>query len=140
MTTTPLRNPELLPGLQIPEWSKDTGLDTWNRFAAVNDEFVAIHMDDDAGRAAGMPGAFGQGNLLISYLHAAVRDWMGDAGRILELSAQFRKPNTRGPITCGGVITDVTETGAGTEVQLQLWLKDAEGTDLAPATASVLFP
>lgn len=140
MTSTPLSTPDLLPGVRIPEWSRVTGLDTWNRFAAVNDEFVAIHMDDDAGRAAGMPGAFGQGNLLVSYLHAAVRDWMGDTGRILELSAQFRKPNTKGVVNAGGTITDTSTTDAGTEVRLELWLKDASGADLAPGTARVLFP
>lgn len=143
MSTAPLRTPantpDLVPGTSIGDWTRETGLDTWNRFAAVNDEFVSIHMDADAGRAAGMPGAFGQGNLLVSYLHAAVRDWMGDSGRIVELSAQFRKPNTKGTITAGGSITEVTGTDAGTEVRLELWLKDAAGIDLAPATARVLF-
>lgn len=140
MTVTPLNSPELLVGASIGGWSRDTGLDTWNRFAAVNDEFVSIHMDDEAGRAAGMPGAFGQGNLLVSYLHAAVRDWMGEGGRIMELSAQFRKPNTKGAVSAGGTVAAVTRTEAGTEVELELWLKDALGAALAPGTARVLFP
>ena len=135
----PASVPEFVPGAPMGTWSRETGLDTWNRFAAVNDEFVPIHMDAEAGRAAGMPGAFGQGNLLVSYLHAAVRNWMGEKGRILELSAQFRKPNTQGTVTAGGTITEVTETDAGTEVRLDLWLKDATGADLAPGTARVLF-
>lgn len=143
MTTAPLQTPantpELVPGASLGAWSRETGLGTWNRFAAVNNEFVPIHMDAEAGRAAGMPGAFGQGNLLVSYLHAAVRDWMGDSGRILEVSAQFRKPNTEGIITAGGTIAEVTGTDAGTEVRLDLWLRDANGSDLAPGTARVLF-
>lgn len=143
MTTAPLQTPantpELVPGASLGAWSRETGLGTWNRFAAVNNEFVPIHMDAEAGRAAGMPGAFGQGNLLVSYLHAAVRDWMGASGRILEVSAQFRKPNTEGIITAGGTIAEVTGTDAGTEVRLDLWLRDANGSDLAPGTARVLF-
>ena len=144
MTTAPLQTPantpELVPGASIGDWTRETGLDTWNRFAAVNDEFVPIHMDAEAGRAAGMPGAFGQGNLLVSYLHAAVRNWMGENGRIVALSAQFRTPNTGGSVTAGGTITEITGTGAGTEVRLDLWLKDAAGADLAPGTARVFYP
>ena len=37
---------------------------TWNRYAAVNDKFVYIHMDDEAGGSAlNEQGAFGMGNL-----------------------------------------------------------------------------
>ena len=136
----PAAAPDIVPGASLGIWSRETGLDTWNRFAAVNDEFVAIHMDAEAGRAAGMPGAFGQGNLLVSYLHAAVRNWMGESGRMLEISAQFRKPNTGGTVTAGGTVTEATRTGAGTEVRIDLWLKDAAGADLAPGMARVLFP
>lgn len=131
---------DLAEGSTLPEWTRETGLETWNRFAAVNNEFVSIHMDDEAGRAAGMPGAFGQGNLLVSYLHAAVRDWIGDHGRILELAAQFRKPNLRGRIIVGGAVTAVSSGHDGREAQLELWLKDADGAVLTPGTARVLLP
>lgn len=140
MTSTQLTTPALLPGTSIGDWTRTTSLETWNRYAAVNYEFVPIHMDDEAGRSAGMPGAFGQGNFLVSYLHAVVREWMGGSGRILEVSAQFRKPNTEGTVTAGGTIVEVIQTDAGTEVHLELWLRDAAGTDLAPGTARVLFP
>ena len=40
-----------------------------------HEEFVPIHMDDDAGRRAGNPGAFGMGNLQIAYLHALLLDY-----------------------------------------------------------------
>jgi acyl dehydratase len=129
----------LAEGAEIGEWVRETGFGTWTRFAAVNDEFVPIHMDDEAGRAAGMPGAFGQGNLLVSYLHAAVREWMGEAGTLVELSAQFRKPNLKGTIRAGGTITSLHRTDAGLEAHLDLWVKDADDAVLAPATATVRF-
>ena len=57
----------------------------WNRYAAVNDEFVYIHMDDDAGRAAlNEQGAFGMGNLRYAYLVNALQDWIGDEATIRE--------------------------------------------------------
>ena len=39
-------------GDALPPWSRKTDFMNWNRYAAVNDEFVYIHMDDEAGRAA----------------------------------------------------------------------------------------
>ena len=39
-------------GDEIPTFTRKTGLDIWNRYAAVNDEFIPIHMDDEAGRDA----------------------------------------------------------------------------------------
>ena len=40
-------------GTDLPEWSRKTSFMEWNRYAAVNEEFVPFHMDDVAGRAAG---------------------------------------------------------------------------------------
>ena len=39
-------------GAEMPAWSRKTGFMNWNRYAAVNDEFVPFHMDDEAGRSA----------------------------------------------------------------------------------------
>ena len=57
-------------GTELPPFVRTTGFHNWNRYAAVNDEFVPIHMDDEAGRAQGFAGAFGMGNLMWSYLHS----------------------------------------------------------------------
>ena len=56
---------DLNVGDAMPTWSRQTSFMEWNRYAAVNDEFVPFHMDDEAGRAAqNEQGAFGMGNLL----------------------------------------------------------------------------
>src|ERR1700733_10411649 len=83
-------------GDELPSFTRTTGFHNWNRYAAVNDEFVPIHMDDEAGQAAGYPTAFGMGNLQWSYLHNMIRDWMGGEGQIVRLSCQFRGPNLKG--------------------------------------------
>src|SRR6516165_7862954 len=100
-------------GEELPPFKRKTGFAIWNRYAAVNDEFVPIHMDDAEGRAAGLPGAIGMGNLQFSYLHNVVRDWLGDAGRITSMSCQFRAPNLRDQVVsaCGRV----TEVGSSEE-------------------------
>ena len=80
------RAAESLVDHEIPPFERIVGLHNWNRYAAVNDEFVDIHMDDDAGRDAGYPGAFGMGNLQWSYLHNLIRAWVGDDGRIVRMA------------------------------------------------------
>ena len=38
-------------GDEIPKWVKQTDFMHWNRYAAVNDEFIDVHMDAAAARA-----------------------------------------------------------------------------------------
>ncbi|MDQ7908554.1 hypothetical protein RB614_28890 [Phytohabitans sp. ZYX-F-186] len=124
-------------GQEIPTFRRTTGLHNWNRYAAVNDEFVDIHMDDDAGRAAGYPTAFGMGNLQWSYLHDLLRQWIGEDGRILRLSCQFRAANTKGmTVTARGRVTAVR----GREVDLDVWTEADDGGPLAPGKATVVLP
>ena len=127
-------------GASIGTFERETGFPTWNRYAAVNDEFVPIHMDDAAGAEAGMGAAFGMGNLQLSYLHNLVRNWMGDAGRIQKLSAQFRKPNLKGVVTASGTVTSVTPGADGIVVELEVETVDAAGDKIAPGRATVVFP
>ena len=134
-------------GEEIEPFVRYTDLGNWNRFAAVNDEFVPIHMDDEAGRAAGHPGAFGMGQLQIAYLHNLLRQWIGPDGTILAFSCQFRAINTKGQtLTARGRVVAVevppppenaTDDDAGIVVQLEVWTEDQHGTRLAPGTAKV---
>ena len=98
------------PGFEIPTFDRMSGFHAWNRFAAVNEEFVPMHMDDEAGRTAGNASAFGMGNLLLAYVHAALRQWVGDNGRIVSVTIQYRAPNFRGLRTIvGGTVVAVGE-------------------------------
>ena len=127
-------------GDELPVFQRRTGLAEWNRYAAVNDEFVPIHMDDEAGRAAGFQSALGMGNLQIAYLHNLVRDWLGDRGRILTLSCRFNAPNLKDTvIRAGGCVTAVTPTENGVEIALDVWTADAAGNRLAPGVCTVLI-
>ena len=112
----------LVVGAKLPPFTRVTDFDVWNRFAAVNYEFVPIHMDDAAGREAGLPGAVGMGNLQWAYLHNLVRDWLGDDGRILRMDLQFRAMNQRGQtVSAQGEVAGVTHGDDGLEVSLDVW-------------------
>jgi acyl dehydratase len=142
-------------GEELPVFTRTTGFPVWNRFAAVNDEFVPIHMDDEAGRAAGMPGAFGMGNLQLAYLHNLVREWLGERGRILRMQCRFRSVNHKGQqVTARGRVSSVQQqtvqqqtvqqqtvqqqTG-GLVVELDVWTEDQDGNQLAPGSCTVLI-
>jgi acyl dehydratase len=128
-------------GEEIPAFVRQTGFANWNRYAAANDEFVPIHMDDEAGQAAGYATAFGMGNLQVSFLHNLVREWMGDEGRIVRLSCQFRGPNLKGQTVTGrGRVTAVRPGPDGTEVDLEVWTENQDGQPLAPGAATVSLP
>lgn len=83
-------------GDEQPPWSRTTGFMNWNRYAAVNDEFVSFHMDDKAGRSAkNEHGAFGMDNLRYAYIVNPLRDWIGD---IFEVSFQYRAINQKNDV------------------------------------------
>jgi MaoC like domain len=129
---------DLAVGMEIPVFQRATGLHNWNRYAAVNSEFVNIHMDDEAGRAAGYPTAFGMGNLQWSYLHSLLRTWIGDNGRIVRIGCQFRSANTKGQVvTAHGKVTAIHEEGGETLVDLDVWTENDAGQTMAPGTATV---
>ena len=137
--TGPVAGPAAVTaGDELPPFVRTTDLENWNRYAAVNDEFVPIHMDDGAGRAAGYPSAFGMGNLQWAYLHNMVRDWLGDRGTIRSLRCQFRAANTRGMrVTARGVVTGVREEDGRVLADLDIWTEDGDGQRLAPGSAVV---
>jgi acyl dehydratase len=130
---------DLTPGSEIPVFVRAADFHAWNRFAAVNDEFVPIHMDDEAGREAGFATAVGMGNLAFSYLHNILRAWAGEAGKIRQISVQYRQPVLRKTtVTTHGRITAATPTPQGTQVELELWVDDDAGRALLGGQATVL--
>ena len=132
---------DLQPGAAIPPFQRTTGFHNWNRYAAVNDEFVDIHMDDGAGQAAGYPGAFGMGNLQWAYIHNLLRDWVGPEGRIVQVACQFRGPNLRNTVvTAHGTITAVRSDEGETVVDLDVWTEAEGGGKVAVGTATVAVP
>jgi acyl dehydratase len=125
-------------GDELEPFSRETDLAVWNRYAAVNDEYVPIHMDDEAGRASGLPGAIGMGNLQWAYLHNVVRQWIGEKGRIVTMACQFRNPNLRGQtVTAHGRVTKVENGPDGVDVDLDVWTQDQDGNKLAPGSCTV---
>ena len=127
-------------GTDLPPFVRTTGLANWNRYAAVNDEFIDIHMDDAAAQKVGMPGVFGMGNLRIAYLHNMVRDWLGDAGDLVELRCEFRGLNMKGDTLTGfGTVTGTSEVDGLRLATLELGVRNQDDVDTMPTTATVVL-
>ncbi len=129
-------------GDELPTWSRETGLIHWNRFAAVNDEFYDVHMDDDAARAAENPqGAFGMGMLRFSYLHNLLRIWAGDDVDVRELGCRYRVVNQKGDVLiCSGRVLDTRVEEGVHLVELELDVHNQDGESTTPAHALVALP
>lgn len=129
-------------GQEIPTWSRETHFMNWNRYAAVNDEFVPFHMDDEAGRAAkNEQGAFGMGNLRYNYLLNMLRDWIGDEGEIREVGCQYRSINQKHDVlTCKGTITEKTVENGEHLVRLDVNVVNQGGDETCPGHAVVVLP
>jgi len=124
---------------EVPPFVRTTGLANWNRYAAVNDEFIDIHMDDESARAVGMPGVFGMGNLRIAYLHNLLADWLGDDGDITELRCEFRGLNLKGDVlTCSAAVADEGELDGLRCSTLDLSVRNQDDVETTPGSATVV--
>jgi acyl dehydratase len=127
-------------GDTLPPYVRKTDFAHWNRYAAINDEFVQIHMDPDAAKAIGQPDAFGMGNLRLGYLHALLDDWLGAAGDIAELSVQFRSLNFKhDELSARATVTGKEVVGGRRLVQLELAVDNQRGENTTPGNATVVL-
>ena len=128
-------------GEEGPAFIRKTDLMNWNLYAAVNDEFIYVHMDDDAARAAGQEGAFGMGNLRWSYVFNAIRNWFGDEAEIKEVGLQFRAINQKNDILRTHLKVTGKEAGDGeTLFRLEVDVINQHGVRTAPGHAVVSVP
>jgi acyl dehydratase len=125
-------------GDTVPSLVRTTDLAHWNRYAAINDEFIPIHMDDAAAAAVGQKAAFGMGNLRIAYLHNALAAWLGGAGGIVAFACQFRGLNFKGDtLTASATVTGKEVRDGARLVHLALSVVNQDGVDTTPGTATV---
>ncbi len=129
-------------GDKLPAWSRRTSFPEWNRYAAVNHEFVPFHMDDEAGRIAGnAQGAFGMGNLRYAYIVNALHDWIGDEGIVREVGCQYRALNQKDDVlTVVGEVTEKTNGQGEQRVRLDIDVVNQDGLRTCPGHAVVVLP
>ena len=127
-------------GDKLPPFEREGTVHHWMRFAAANYEFAAHHWDDDVAREEGFPGAFAMAPLQHAYLHAMLRDWIGETGRIVSVNMKLRSPFIRGrTLAAGGEVTAIRREEGEVFIDFDIWQDDDQGTRLSPGTATVAF-
>lgn len=135
---TPLQASDLQVGTQLGDWRRSADFPSWNRYAAVNYEFIDIHMDDEAGRRAGFDAAIGMGNLTLAYLHNAIENWFGPRGDLRSFRVRFIGPVVRGrQISVQGRVVRLDGEEEVT-VDLDLEAVDDLGNQLATGSAQLV--
>ncbi len=129
-------------GDKLPEWSRKTDFMNWNRYAAVNDEFVYIHMDDEAGRKGlNEQGAFGMGNLRYAYIVNALQAWIGDEAQVREIGCQFRAINQKNDVlTVVGTVTAKEVSDGEHRIMLDIDVLNQKGEPTCPGHAVLSVP
>jgi acyl dehydratase len=131
---------EVAIGDELQPFERTTGFGNWNRYAAVNDEFIDVHMSADAARAAGQPDVFGMGNLRIAYVHALLRQWLGPHGDVSQFSCQFRGFNFLGDrLRAHATVTGLIRRDDLDVVQLKVGVTNQRGEETMPGSAEVVL-
>jgi acyl dehydratase len=131
---------EIAVGQTLGPFERTTGFGNWNRYAAVNDEFIDVHMSAEAARAAGQPDVFGMGNLRVGYVHAALHEWLDGRGDIARFACQFRALNMLGDVLTPHATVTAVEARYGQQVvELDLGVTNQRGEETMPGTATLVF-
>ena len=128
-------------GDSLPIFRRYTDLMNFNRFAAVNDEYVYHHMDLDIANSRGQRDVDGMGLLQFSYLHNMLLQWMGEEGDITRASVQYRANNGRGDIvSCHGRVVRKYQEGTRNLVDVDVWTENRRSETLSRGNATVSLP
>ncbi len=128
-------------GDKVPEFRRQTGFMEWGRFAGANEEYVAIHEDDEAGAKSGLPGGIGMGNLRFCYIQNMLSDWIGEEGWIKKVSLQYRGLNLKNDwIVAKGTVTAKVQQDGEHWIELDVQAENGKGEVTAPGKAVVSVP
>ena len=136
----PPRFEQLKTPLELPPFERTTAFAHWNRYAAVNDEFIDVHMEREAAQAAGQPDVFGMGNLRIAYVHNQIHAWLAGSGDLVEFACQFRALNLKGDaLRARAVVTGREERDGAQLATLEVDVRNQRDESTMPGTARVIF-
>lgn len=129
-------------GDKVPSYSVKVGYMELNRFASANDEFVLIHMDPDYSRdVAKIPDVNVMGNLKLVYIANALMGWIGDAGWIRSIGAEYRKQDfVHHVLTATGIVRAKRTEDGENLVELDMWVENDDGETTTPGHATVVLP
>ncbi|MBN1190444.1 MAG: MaoC family dehydratase N-terminal domain-containing protein [Dehalococcoidales bacterium] len=123
----------------------DRSKETWSRLIDPKTglpEFVGPHMTEASAQLMGIPTANSAGIQMYAWLCRLVTNWMGDAGFLKALEAQYRRPLWLGSMAlCKGRIVKKYVEGNECLVDLHISVEDRDGNPVIPnGSATVMLP
>jgi acyl dehydratase len=87
-------------------------------YAAASGDFNPIHIDPEAGRAAGLGGTILQGLCTLAWATDAFVRYLGDPGRVTKVKVRFSRPVAPGDVvTFTSTVTEVAQGRVVAEVE-----------------------
>lgn len=96
---------EVVVGTELPTLARIVTREDVKAYADASGDHNRLHQDDEVARAAGFPGIIAHGTFTMAHLASCLVRWLGDAGALKRLRAQFRAPVYMGEtIVAGGSV------------------------------------
>ena len=128
-------------GDELPPLEKTPTREQLVKYAAGSGDFNPLHFDPEFPQAREIGDNIVHGRMKYAAMGQLVSDWLGHAGRVHSLSAQYRGMDLRGAsFTCRGRIAGKREEGGVRLVELEVWTEDAAGKRTTTGMATVAFP
>lgn len=129
---------EVVVGAALPPFDLPLTLQRLVMEAGVNRDFTPTHHDPDNAVQTGAPGVYANTLLVMSLLEAAVRQWMGPRGVLIDLEARMIRFNVVGTtLRVGGQVVSLdaeasdegsrADTDGFGQAVLEIWVDNESG-------------
>lgn len=109
-------NESIRTGDELPELRRTVTRADVKLYAEISGDLNPLHQDDGFARSASFDGIIAHGMFTMAHMAACVVAWLGDAERVVAISAGFRAPVFMDEeIVAGGRVRSIdAETGLAT--------------------------
>ncbi|MFP5331133.1 MAG: MaoC/PaaZ C-terminal domain-containing protein [Acidimicrobiia bacterium] len=128
-------------GMELPILVKEPQVMTLVEYAGASRDFFIIHHDRDYAKSVGYPDIVVQGSLKAAYLGQLITDFIGDTGRLIRMSVQYRGIDVPGEqLVVRGVVTAVLVVDGDHTAECDIWIENPSGQRSTFGTATIAFP
>ena len=128
-------------GMELPALMKHPTRQQLVMYAGASGDFYPIHYDLEFARAVGLDEVILHGALKSAFLGQLVMEWMGEAGTLKKLSAQYRGMDpAEKPMHCKGLVTRKYVEDGEHLVECDIWAENGDREKTTPGSALVALP
>lgn len=122
------------------------------KWAGASGDYNPVHFDDEFARAQGLASQIVHGPLKFAWLGQMLTEWVGEAGKIKKLSAQFRgldyprrmktlsEPSEGETWWCKGTVVGKYEQNHEDLIDCQVWVENGQAEKTVMGKAVVKLP